>query len=73
MTSLLASHHQVWVGTDEWTDTQGHAIVNILLGCSDKVFFFVKVPPIPYFTCTGVCDRHSTAAVQGSQFGCGAQ
>lgn len=45
MTSLLASHHQVWVGTDEWTDTQGHAIVNILLGCSDKVFFLLKCLP----------------------------
>ena len=23
---------KVWVNTDEWTDTQGHAIINVLLG-----------------------------------------
>lgn len=28
----------VWVGTDEWTDSQGHAIINILMGCCSAVY-----------------------------------
>ena len=33
-----AFRKKVWVGTDEWTDIQGHAVINILLGVSGKVY-----------------------------------
>ena len=29
---------KVWFATDEWTDTQGHAIINVLLGCNADIF-----------------------------------
>ena len=28
----------VWLAKDEWTDSLGHAIINILVGCSGKIF-----------------------------------
>ena len=27
-----------WVGVDEWTDEQGHAIANVLIGAGPKIF-----------------------------------
>ena len=32
------SGQKVWVATDEWTDSQGHAIMNVLLGCNGNVY-----------------------------------
>ena len=29
---------RVWVATDEWTDSAGHAIVNVVLGCSGDIW-----------------------------------
>ena len=34
----IACGEKVWVGTDEWTSDQGHAIINVLLGVHGKIF-----------------------------------
>ena len=39
----------VWLATDEWTDSLGHAMINILVGCSGEMFGRKKT------RCTGVC------------------
>ena len=31
-------NQKYWVGTDEWTDEQGHAIANVLIGVGPKVY-----------------------------------
>lgn len=28
----------MWIGTDEWTSTSGHAIINVLVGCIGTVY-----------------------------------
>ena len=28
----------IWIGTDEWTDSQGHTIINILVGARLQAF-----------------------------------
>ena len=33
-----AEHEECWVGSDEWTDEQGHAIANVLIGVGPKVY-----------------------------------
>lgn len=34
---------KVWVATDEWTDSQGHAIINVLLGCEGFIYVIAAV------------------------------
>ena len=34
----IARGKKVWVGTDEWTSDQGHAIIDVLLGVHGKIF-----------------------------------
>ena len=33
----------VWIGTDEWTDSQGHAIINVIMGCAKDVYVVATV------------------------------
>ena len=33
----------VWVGTDEWTDSQGHAIINVAIGCAGDVYVVATI------------------------------
>ena len=35
--------YRLWVATDEWTDSSGHAIINILLGCCGQIFVAATV------------------------------
>ena len=43
------SGKKVWFGTDEWTDTQGHAIINVILGCHSEIFVVATMQ----FECRG--------------------
>ena len=33
----------VWVGTDEWTDSQGHVIINVVIGCAGDVYVVATI------------------------------
>ena len=39
----VASRKKVWIGTDEWTDDQGHAIINVLLGVHGRIFVVATI------------------------------
>ena len=39
----IACGKKLWIGTDEWTDDQGHTIIDVLLGVHGRIAVFATV------------------------------
>lgn len=39
----IIGHKNIWVGSDEWTDSQGHAIINVLMGSGPRAFVVATI------------------------------